>query len=45
MQKLGQEISRDEIAGMISKHDIVGDGVLSFDEFKQIFVDKEDPTK
>ena len=45
MQKLGQEISREEIAGMISKHDIVGDGVLSFDEFKQIFVDKDDPTK
>ena len=42
MQKLGQEIDRDEIAEMIKKHDIKGDNVLSYDEFKQIFIDKED---
>jgi len=27
---------------MIAKHDIKGDGVLSFDEFKQIFIDEKD---
>ena len=42
MQKLGQEISRNEIAEMIAKHDIKGDGVLSFEEFKQIFIDEKD---
>ena len=26
---------------MISKHDLRGDGVLSYDEFKQIFLDGE----
>ena len=40
MQKLGQEISQQEIAEMISKHDIKGDGVLSYEEFKCIFFDK-----
>jgi len=38
MQKLGQEISHDEIEEMIAKHDIKGDGVLSFEEFKAIFI-------
>ena len=42
MQKLGQEIDRDEIQEMIKKHDIKGDNVLSYDEFKQIFIDKDD---
>ena len=41
MQKLGQEISRKEIGEMISRHDLRGDGVLSYDEFKQIFLDGE----
>jgi len=27
---------------MIAKHDIKGDGVLSFEEFKQIFVQGKD---
>lgn len=39
MQKMGQEIKREEIIDMIAKHDIRGDGVLSFDEFKQVFFD------
>ena len=42
MQKLGQEISRDEIEDMIKKHDIKGDGVLSFEEFKAIFLGEEE---
>ena len=40
MQKLGQEIARDEISEMIAQHDIKGDGVLSYEEFKCIFFDK-----
>ena len=43
MQKLGQNIERDEIQEMISKHDITKNGMLSFDEFKMIFLDKEEP--
>ena len=43
MQKLGQEISRDEIEEMIRKHDIRGDGVLSFEEFRAIFMGDGEP--
>ena len=39
MQKLGHEIPRNEIHDMIKKHDLTKDGVLSFEEFKAIFVD------
>ena len=39
MQKLGQNIEQDEIQEMIGKHDITKDGMLSFDEFKMIFLD------
>ena len=42
MQKLGQEISRDEIQDMIKKHDIKGDGVLSFEEFRHIFMGEDE---
>ena len=41
MQKLGHEIPRTEISKMIKQHDLKKDGVLSFEEFKQIFVDKD----
>ena len=37
MQKLGKEINRQEIEDMIQQHDIVGDGVLNYDEFVAIF--------
>ena len=36
-QKLGQEVSMEEIQAMIKKHDLTGDNCLSFDEFKAIF--------
>ena len=39
MQKLGHEIPRAEIKEMINKHDLTNDGVLSFNEFKAIFVE------
>jgi len=42
MQKLGKEIERSAVHEMIAAHDLVGDGVLSFDEFRAIFFgDKE----
>ena len=44
MQKLGHEIPRSEISKMIKQHDLKKDGVLSFEEFKQIFVDKDNVT-
>lgn len=44
MQKLGQEIPRQEVHEMIKKHDMTKDGMLSFDEFKSIFIDKNAPS-
>lgn len=41
MQKLGQEISKDEIHEMMLKHDQTKDGMLSFEEFKSIFINKD----
>ena len=41
MQKLGQEIPKQEIVEMIESHDIKGDGVLSFEEFECIFFDRK----
>jgi hypothetical protein len=47
MQKLGMEVPMSEIKSIISKHDLMHDGVISFHEFKQIFkvegVDREMP--
>ena len=41
MQKLGHEIPRSEISKMIKQHDLKNDGVLSFEEFKMIFEEKD----
>ena len=38
-QKLGQEIPRNVIQDLITKHDIKKDGVISFEEFKVIFLE------
>lgn len=37
MQKLGNQISDKDIEEMIAKHDTKGDGILSYEEFSQIF--------
>lgn len=37
---MGQEMDREEVFQMIAAHDIKGDGVLSYEEFKCIFFDK-----
>ena len=42
MQKLGREISRQEIRDMIQKHDRTGDGMLSEIEFRAIFFGDEE---
>ena len=42
MQKLGKEINRQEIEDMIQQHDIIGDGVLNYDEFVSIFFQGQD---
>ena len=39
MQKLGHEVPRSEIADIIKQHDLTKDGMLSFDEFKYIFLE------
>lgn len=39
MQKLGHEVPRADIADIIKQHDLTKDGVLSFDEFKHIFLE------
>ena len=41
MQKLGHEVPRAEIKQMIKTHDLKNDGVLSFEEFRSIFIDKD----
>ena len=41
LQKMGLEVQKDEISKMIKEHDLNKDGVLSFDEFKKIFVNLE----
>lgn len=40
-QKLGQSFSMDELRQMIKKHDITGDEMLGFEEFKAIFFDTQ----
>ena len=37
MEKLGKEITEDEINEAIEKHDIKQDGQISFEEFKIMF--------
>ena len=37
MQKLGQEITQQEIDAIIEKHDKNDDGLIQFEEFAQIF--------
>jgi Ca2+-binding EF-hand superfamily protein len=39
MQKLGMEVPQESIEEIIKKHDIKGDGVISFEEFKTIFLE------
>jgi hypothetical protein len=43
MQKFGHEIPRNEIHVMIKQHDLTNDGVLSYEEFKAIFVESGKP--
>ena len=40
MQKLGQQMTEQEIEEIIKQHDVAGDGVLSFEEFSAIFNDQ-----
>lgn len=41
-QKLGQEVPKQVIKELISRHDIRKDGVISFEEFKCIFFEKDE---
>ena len=42
MQKLGKEMNLNEVETIISKHDVTGDKVLNYDEFRKVFFqDKE----
>ena len=38
----GKTLTDEDIAAILKEHDIVGDGKLNFDEFKQIFFDQQD---
>ena len=40
-QKMGREISRQEVETIMAKHDILKDGRISFAEFKEIFREEE----
>lgn len=39
-QKLGQDLSLEEVQQIINEHDSSKDGQISFDEFKAIFLTK-----
>ena len=39
MAKIGRDISDDEIAEIMRRHDISGDKKLSFDEFKKMILE------
>ena len=41
MQKLGQDITKQEIEETMKSHDTSGDGVLSLEEFEYIFFDEK----
>jgi len=43
MQKLGRQVPMSEIEEIIQKHDTTKDGCLSFDEFKAIFFEGQEP--
>ena len=43
MQKLNQNVRRDEIDKMIEKHDQIGDHQLNYEEFKAIFEVIDEP--
>ena len=36
----GKQLTDQDIKAILQEHDIVGDGRLNFDEFKQIFFDQ-----
>lgn len=38
MHKLGHQVTGKEIREIMEKHDIRKDGFLSYDEFRQIFI-------
>ena len=40
-QKMGREISRQDVENIMAKHDILKDGRISFQEFKEIFREEE----
>ena len=42
MQKLGQTMRREQVSEMIQKHDVTGDGMLNFDEFRAIFFNNQE---
>lgn len=42
MQKLGKQISQEEVDEMINSHDQTGDRMLNFAEFKNIFFPEDD---
>ena len=42
MNKIGHEITQHELDEIMKEHDLAKDGVISFMEFKAIFLDFED---
>ena len=42
MDKLGHEISESEVDDIMNTHDLIGDNVISFIEFKALLMDIRD---
>ena len=44
LKKMGRDISLQEIDEIMKKHDKSNDGVIQFQEFKEMLLDGEEPT-
>ena len=42
MAKIGHEITKDELDKIMQEHDLKKDGVISYIEFKALFLDLKD---
>jgi Ca2+-binding EF-hand superfamily protein len=41
-QKLGHSFTMEDVTQMVKSHDKLGDGVLNFEEFKEVFFEQAD---
>ena len=42
MNKFGHEITQEEVDHIMKKHDLLNNGVITYEEFKAMFLDIDD---